>query len=49
LGSGNVGSPEGFTARLRVEVGEQSTVELWATLVASDAVWSELELAGVSS
>ena len=28
---GNVGSPEGFTASLRVEVGEQSTAELWAS------------------
>ena len=26
----NVGSPEGFTASLRVEVGERSTEELWA-------------------
>jgi len=29
--SRNVGSPEGFTASLRVEVGEQSTVERWAS------------------
>jgi len=27
--SGNVGLPEGFTASLRVEGGEQSTTELW--------------------
>jgi len=29
--SGNVGSPEGFTASLRVEVREQSTAELWVS------------------
>jgi len=29
--SGNVGSPKGFTASLRVEVGEQSTAELWVS------------------
>ena len=28
---GNVGSPEGFTASLRVEVGEQSKAELWTS------------------
>ena len=26
---GNVGSPEGFTASLRVEDGERVTAELW--------------------
>jgi len=26
----NVGSPEGFTTSLRVEVGERSIAELWA-------------------
>ena len=29
--SGNVGSPEGFTASLRVKVGEQSTAKLWVS------------------
>jgi len=28
---GNVGSPEGFTASLRVESGERFTAELWAS------------------
>jgi len=28
---GNVGSPEGFTASLRVEDGERVTAELWAS------------------
>ena len=28
---GNVSSPEGFTVSLRVEIGEQVTVELWAS------------------
>jgi len=28
---GNVGSPEGFTPSLKVEVGEQVTAELWAS------------------
>jgi len=49
---GNVGSPEGFTASLRVEVGEQVTAELWVSFGGrrcseerARARWSELAMA----